>query len=382
MVTSKEELIQRLKHLPDEKKREYEKTILALAMDDREIDPEKRKELHHAFAGWVDELMGSPTDLPLSAEEEKVAFGAFYIRVNQLRRNEDRSQEYELLRSYKDRFREHPLLNHLYVMCLLDIDPVGNAKKILDKGYKNMQEIPHNAGVYHVLAIAVADIFEATEFQPELQPDSIWLQRGEDAAREALELDDGYAKFHCTMGRLLPLKGEFSTALAEISQAIDLENSNHRDYALRISGYRMYYQRIQDKQRSESMQAKVQVQIDEAKRLTEQIRASIQETEKKQQQLEEETRNSLTKNMEFLGLFAGIVSFTIGGISIASAMAERSFVGAAGLLVVLMGALLCVFAGFGVILHGYRGDKSRRNIVVLLFGAGMILLGVFLCWKQ
>ena len=106
----------------------------------------------------------------------------------------------------------------------------------------------------------------------------------------------------------------------------------------------------------------------------------MKEMESKQALLEEDTRSSLTKNMEFLGLFAGIVSFTIGGVSIAGAMADRSLVGAAGLIVVLMGALLGVFAGFGIILHGYRGEKSRRNLLVFALGAVITAAGVFLCF--
>lgn len=68
--------------------------------------------------------------------------------------------------------------------------------------------------------------------------------------------------------------------------------------------------------------------------------------------MEESARESLTKNMEFLGLFAGIVSFTSGSISISVAVAERSVLGAAGLIVVLMGALLgIVIAAVGVFLY-------------------------------
>lgn len=402
MIESKEKLLEVLNTLPDETERIYEKKIMSLAMigqrtdfdqwvqavlnlpDDTPCGDVKQlleltgqgRENH--FDKWVDQLM----DLPLSEDEaeERVSFAAFCIRIGQLRRNQDHSKEFELMNQYLERFHRHPFFNHLYLMCLLDMDPVGKAKKILELAYKNIEVMPLNAGVHHVLAIAAADIFEATEFQPELRPDPVWLERGAQAAEDALERDSNYAKFHCTRGRILALQGKYDQALKEISQAMDLENSHQSDYALRIGNYRMYYQRIQDKRRSETMLDIVQSQIDEAQDLTRQMKSSMQRMEEKQLQLEEDTRGSLTKNMEFLGLFAGIVSFTIGGVSIAGAMADRSLVGAAGLIVVLMGALLGVFAGFGVILHGYREPKSRRNLVVLALSAGILAIGVFLCF--
>ena len=46
----------------------------------------------------------------------------------------------------------------------------------------------------------------------------------------------------------------------------------------------------------------------------------------------------------------------------------------------LMGALLGVFAGFGIILHGYQGPKSRRNLLVLVLGGVILAIGVILCF--
>ena len=253
-------------------------------------------------------------------------------------------------------------------------------------------DIPNNAGVHHAFAIAVADIFEATELQRESRPESSWLEKGEQAAMDALDLDPTYPKFHCTKGRILALRGNYEQALKEIAIAIDTENSKQADYALRIGNYRAYEQRIREKQRSEKQMALMQQQIDSAKVLSETMEQSLQDMEEKQKALEDENRASLTKNMEFLGLFSGIVSFTIGGISISGAVAERSIVGAAGLIVVLMGALLVVFAGFGIILHGYKDEvvtpegrtkvvgKSGRNKVVLLLGLLVAAAGVVLCY--
>lgn len=402
MIASKVQLVEQLKGLHDETERIYEKEIMNLAMigqktsfeqwaqlvldlpDDAPVSNVKDLLEHtglgreNHFDNWVDELMTrSESEDP---EEEKVTFAAFCIRIGQFRRNQDRTRENELMTQYRERFDCHPFFNHLLLMSMLDQDPVSRSKRVLELADDNTRTMPSNAGVHHALAIAVADIFEATELTPELRPDAKWLQRGIEASQEALELDPKYPKFHCTAGRLLALQGKHKEALKEISVAIDTENSKQSDYALRIGSYRMYYQRIQEKRHSVAMGREVQKQLDTAQELMGQMETSMKEMESKQALLEEDTRSSLTKNMEFLGLFAGIVSFTIGGVSIAGAMADRSLVGAAGLIVVLMGALLGVFAGFGIILHGYRGEKSRRNLLVFALGAVITAAGVFLCF--
>ncbi len=402
MIESKEALVERLAALPEETERIYEKRVMDLAMvgqkptfeewarwvsslpddapyrDIRELLRAMGLDGENHFDRWVDELMDRPyTD----AAQEKITFAAFCIRMGQLRRRQDRTREFQVMNEHRERFaRRHPFFGHLYLMCLLDEDPVAKADKILRQAEENIGKMPENAGVHHALAIAVADIFEATEFDEARRPDPVWLSKGIAASETALEAEWGYAKFHCTQGRLLALQGSYGRALEEIATAIDLEDSSKSDYALRIGSYRMYAQRIGNKQRSEMVKCRVDEQIAAAQDLVRDMEFSLEDMKTKQAALEEETRGSLTKNMEFLGLFAGIVSFTIGGISIAGAMAEKSFVGAAGLLVVLMGALLTVFAGFGIILHGYRGEKSRRNAGVLALGMGIAAVGVILCF--
>ena len=401
MIESKERLVAQLEQLPDETERIYEKKIMSLAMIGQKTDFDQWTKLvldlpadmpcgdvrqvleqtglgrENHFDQWVDQLMNRPRSQ--DPREEKVSFAAFCIRIGQLRRNQDHTRENQLMNEYRERYDHHPFFNHLYLMCLLDRDPVTRAKRVLELADDNTRLMPSNAGVHHALAIAVADIFEATEITPELRPDSRWLERGVEASREALDLDGRYPKFHCTAGRLLALQGHYSEALKEIAIAIDTEDSRQSDYALRIGNYRMYYQRIQEKRHSVKRSREVQEQLDTARALIGQMEESLGQMKEHQARLEEDTRASLTKNMEFLGLFAGIVSFTIGGVSIAGAMSERSMLGAAGLIVVLMGAMLGVFAGFGVILHGVRGEKSLRNLLVFLMGAGIGAIGVYLC---
>ena len=107
--------------------------------------------------------------------------------------------------------------------------------------------------------------------------------------------------------------------------------------------------------------------------------------------MEAQEKETMAKNMEFLGLFSGIVSFTIGSLSISGAIAEQSIRHAAGLIVVLMGALMCVFAAFGIILHGFHKVKIAkktqkyersficRHLVVFALGALVVAGGILFC---
>ena len=172
MITSKEELIRKLAALPDEIERKYEKEIMTLAMIGQKTDFDKwaksvmelpddapctdvKKLLETAGVGneenfnrWVDELMALPASD--DAEQEKAVFGAFCIRVGQLRRNQDRSQENRLMNEYRERFgSKHPFYNHLDLMRLLDQNPENQAQKVLELGERNRTVMPLNAGVHH-----------------------------------------------------------------------------------------------------------------------------------------------------------------------------------------------------------------------------------------
>ena len=107
--------------------------------------------------------------------------------------------------------------------------------------------------------------------------------------------------------------------------------------------------------------------------------------------MDAQEKESMTKNMEFLGLFSGIVSFTIGSLSITGAIAEQSIKHAAGLIVVLMGALMCVFAAFGMILHGFHAVRKNQNtqryerkfihrhLIVFALGILVVMGGILFC---
>ena len=136
MITSKEALIEKLVGLPEETERIYEKEIMSMAMIGQKTDFDMwaktvlelsddtpcvdiKKLLKDAGVGnqenfdrWVEELMKQP--FSEDSKQEKAAFGAFCIRVGQLRRNQNRSQENKFMTEYRGRFGKHPFYQHAF----------------------------------------------------------------------------------------------------------------------------------------------------------------------------------------------------------------------------------------------------------------------------
>lgn len=361
-IQTKEELVIFLSNLPKESDRDFEKRIVALCTEEKQ---------EQEFYIWTQEL----ADMEFSTEEEeRIAFGAFCILSNVARRSFDRTKETDLINGYRQKFGNHVFFRHLQLLGMLDNHVGMDHEEILNLAFENSKNIYTNAGVQHALADAVATLFEETEFTPEMRPDKIWLERGMEAVNRAINYDSNYAKFYCTKARLLSLQGHHKDALRCIDTAIDYENSKNKDYALRVGRYQMYAQTINNRLHNELTFGQLQQE------LTAQKESYIAEMQQRQEELETQTNRSRIKNMEFIGLFAGIISFTIGGLNIAQGLAGHSISAVAGLIIVLMGALLGVYAGFGVILHGFSGKESVRNYIVFAMGLILIAGGVFLCY--
>lgn len=357
IINSYDELNNFVLSLPNETTREFELKIISVCT-------EKQPDF---FITWVEKLLNTKND--------KSAFSAFCILVNLARRSYNRTKEAELLDTYSKRFNRHVYLNHLKLLSMLDNRREIDSNEILELAFNNSRIMFTNAGVHHAFADAVAIIFEDTEFLPNEKPDIIWLKRGEAAIQIALDKDKTYAKFYCTKARILSLRGKHEEALDNINTAIDYEDSRKVDYVLRIEKYQTYSQLIRLRQLNQS----VKQHIDEE--FSKQKVNYLEEISQQKTNLEEQMERSRIKNMEFLGLFAGIISFTIGTIDISQNLASISIIGTVGLIIVLMGSLLCVFAGFGIILHGYKGQESIRNYIVFFLGVVVILGGVYFCSK-
>ena len=357
--------------LPAQTVRKFETDVVnyALKWDDTVI----KNELPNFI-----ELIGGENP---SKEDRKLAFHAFCVAESYARRNENLSELKEIMQQYQAYFSNEPFLIHLDVCSTIKeleafrktawtperLESVIKTARINMENLRGASNKPEegNIGGAHAFAETVLLAFENASGLL----DKLTGTTKEDLLKEALDVmvethiqDSKYAKFYCTHGRLFAVAGRYEEALDYLNKAIDKEDSSKADYPIRIGRYLAFAQQIRAQQQN-----------------CENRLAADEQLKTVTQAFEDQTKESTTKSMEFLGLFSGIVSFTIGSLTIGSAVAEQSIKHAAGLIIVLMGALMGVFAAFGIILHGAWGKKAIRNLIVLLLGLGIVLGGIWLC---
>lgn len=390
-VLSLEEIKQEFLNLPGEECRAYESAITGFARDwadfiikkEREEDPEPP----------VRQLLPKPGQhLCYGTDEEKIAFAAFAVAINYERLQKNPHEEGELLETYREFFEkkrcsntstekyEHIFFFHLDVLYRMDMAVGSNdafLMNLLIDAKTNSLNLTKNHGGPHAFAETVALVFEnaSTELREQLDaaPEH-WLEDAKTSAIKAIVQSEGYAKYYCTYGRILALCGELEEAIKNVNLAISSEKNTRTDYSIRIGQYSSYYQQFRAQQKLRIQEETLASQMHEMSLA-----------------MEAQEKESMAKNMEFLGLFSGIVSFTIGSLSISGAIAEQSIRHAAGLIVVLMGALMCVFAAFGIILHGFHKVKIAkktqkyersficRHLVVFALGALVVAGGILFC---
>lgn len=94
--------------------------------------------------------------------------------------------------------------------------------------------------------------------------------------------------------------------------------------------------------------------------------------EKKLDEGLEEINSSKISNLEFLGFFAALISFTIGSIGLTQSFEPLE---AAKLIVVLAGALLFAFGGFTIIVCRNTKEALTKAAPIIVMGIVVVLLG-------
>ncbi len=390
-VLSLEQIKQEFLKLPGEECRAYEIAIAGFARDWADFIIKKEKD--EDPEPLVRQLLPKPEQqLCYGTDEEKIAFAAFAVAINYERLQKNPREEGELLETYREIFGkklrvntpaekyEHVYFFHLDVLYRMDMAVGSNdafLMELLEDAKTNSINLTKNHGGHHAFAETTALVFENASVQLREQLEAApehWLEEAKTSAIKAIAQDESYAKFYCTCGRIQALRGEIEEAIKNVNLAIVLENNTRTDYSIRIGQYSSYYQQFRAQQKLRMQEEALAGQMHE-------MRLAMEAQEKE----------SMAKNMEFLGLFSGIVSFTIGSLTITGAIAEQSIKHAAGLIVVLLGALMCVFAAFGMILHGFhvvKKDKNTqkfersfmyRHLIVFALGVLVVAGGILFC---
>lgn len=391
-VLTLEEMKKAFLDLPGEEYRDYETSITDFARNWADFLIKKgKKEDPEPLLRQLFPSENQP--LVYGTDQEKIAFAALAVAVNYERLQKNPEEERELLETYRETFGkkvrsntavekyEHIFFFHMDVLCRMDMAVAENndafLMQLLLDAQTNSKNLIENHGGHHAFAETVALVFENASIglrtQLENAPEH-WLSQAKTAAIKAIAQAETYAKYYCTQGRIQALCGEFENAIKSVNRAIALEKNTRTDYSIRIGQYSSYYQQFRSQQKLQQQESAMASQMEE-------VRLAMEAQEKE----------SMAKNMEFLGLFSGIVSFTIGSLTITGAIAEQSIKHAAGLIVVLLGALMCVFSAFGMILHGFHTVKRNkrthkyessfmyRHLIVFALGILVVAGGIVFC---
>ena len=398
-ILTLEEMRKALEDLPDsEILRDYETTVAK-----EYADHWAPQCVHGDLVTLIDLIKQNP---PKDSVDWKVAFGAFAVAVNFERLSKNVTAEKKLLDDYKAYFaKDHVFFLHLELLYGMDLvdgmdmkDPQNAEflKDLLNKAKINSENLAGNSaatgnyGGYHAFAELTAHLFETAmdSLRPFLtDPKSKWLEHARDAANMAIASNRTYAKYYCTYARVLAQLKEWDEAIFYVSQAIDLEDSTRSNYAIRIGDYTSYRQQFRAQQMILAQKAALDAKVQDVSQQMDNQEKNMSD------RMEAQEKETMAKNMEFLGLFSGIVSFTIGSLTLASNFQAADAIKIAGLIVVLLGALLCVFSAFGMILHGFivkkKDHKTKeekrsficRHIVVFALGVLIVIGGIVFCIK-
>lgn len=309
-------------------------------------------------------LIGDPNS------PDDLRYACFVMATIWYRHMKDMENVENLIRRYQDQFSpHHPSFTHYRLLAYVDSGYRENWRDILKQAEDNARRM-NNSGAQHMFAEFTAMFFESDHMDASAQERKMWLDKGITQVNRAISGDAGYAKFYSTKGRLFCLKELYDEADHYVKLAIEKEDSRRMDYAIRIGNYQAVLMRIQQ-----------QKNIQELRRELEHHQSAQQEMFEQIKDKADEINGSLMRNLEYLGIFAGIISFTIGSLSLANGASKYSLIGAGALILILFGALVGTYGLFDIIIHGYKRKERKKYAIALICTLLLILGGFLICWN-
>ncbi|MGB9859482.1 MAG: hypothetical protein ACPLQP_06065 [Moorellaceae bacterium] len=279
----------------------------------------------------------------------KIAYACFYGLNIYYRHARDITKVGKLIEQYQELFGGHPTFPHVLSLYYRSTGKQQDSYRALHYARQAANAVRNHAGILHSLAEILINLIDEGVLERESN-----LAEAEAAINEALHLDPDYPKFYSTKSQLLALKGSFAEAKELVQRAIDMEDSGAFDYSIRLNGY--YY-----------LLAKIQL-MEFSKKVEEKLSYATDYIAQARRETEEQLKQFRNESLQFLGLFAAIVSFTVGSIQF---IAKQPFEQGILLLLVFSGSLLCIYAGLSIMLYGKSG--WYRIIAILLLAAVLIL---------
>lgn len=355
---TEDNVVRVLESLPKEYRREYELQIDCI------VKLEQNNKMEDLFKRILEDDSTNRSD--------DVRYASFYSLCTIYRRKRYYSEYYKIFNIYKREFENKKTINHLESMCLRELSDEMYLKRAIEKAIEAKNDLVEHIGVLHSYAVMIAMGFEEDIYTVENNANKKELQDALEITKDIIQVEGGYAKFYATRGRLLGINGDFKEAKKMIKEAIDKEDKNTSGYSLRMLDYQSYLYNVnvyKDKKELQETRSNLEKDL---KELEDSMAESSNKLEIKMKQSSEKLEKEKTSNLEFLGFFTAILSFTIGSLQITG---QQSLSDAKSLIIILVGSLLIVLGGFGTILHG--NEKLLRNITTFVMGFIMITLGIF-----
>lgn len=296
---------------------------------------------------------------------EPIRYAALYVESVYLRRSSKLKQLDTVFDRYGAQFRHHPTYMLIYLTFLEASGLQGNYLTAITDARVLCEGHPEDPGMQHVYARVVLTALERygkANIGDELIRDAVV------AAQRAIDEQRTYAKFYDTKARLLVWLGRWDEALEAIDKAIDFEDQGRATYVVIVSQYQYTKTKILLAMKEQEIDERMTRTLEEGQG---RMRKSLEEAEGRMDAGLERVESGTSSTMETLGFFAGIISFVLGGIDLAS---NYPFEEAARLIMVLMGSLLVAFAGFSYLLDRHRADRKAFAVA----GLGAALIGVVL----
>jgi tetratricopeptide (TPR) repeat protein len=340
---SRETLEETFAALPDEQKREYELRITRVVTEHG--GPQLIGCLLDMLAEQVPDAAGD--------EAKRGRYAAFLAAATYYRRTKSYTQFADLVQRYGAGFEDRPLYPHVLALLYKGRGSPEDMRTALAYAEDALERLPGHEGVLHSFAETVVTLQESG-----IEVATETIRRARDAVSRAIRMSPTYAKYHCTSGRLLAIEGDYAGALTSLQRAIDLEEPNTVDYAIRLGDYQATLMQVQMRRFTAVLNGRVEL-------ATEQLDADRRDMREALDRLKRES-------LMMLGFFTAILSVTIGSVQL---LAGQTFQDAAMLIMVLTGAMLVVYSGFSALFSEGRQGWGR---IAAVASAGFVLIAAAL----
>lgn len=300
--------------------------------------------------------------LTCNEEDHGVRVIAFYILCTRYRRMKEFTKFSNLLNEYDNIFKNEEIYKiqkaYFYITYFCDKNQLMkafNSWEYIDENYKKMPAF------IQIYVDTVALCFENNLFDIKKQKDQEILVSAIELINIAIKNRD-YAKFYATLGRLQNCNEEYDKAIMNINIAIDKEDVNRSDYAIRINEYELTIAKI-----------KISNYTDNKLKELDKYKAELDKYKEELSEMKDEVAKSKYDNLSFLGFFSAVISMIIGTIQTTSStvLVEKYQV-----LIALAGTIIIAFGSLNLIMLKKDNLKYSVLTTLLMFVLGMSIIAV------